>query len=134
MSFVHGKNTFVSVDGNDLSAFTDTSTFTEGSDVHDLTTYGKNDHVSEGGLGTGSFQMSGSYDNTAGTGPRAVMKARRGMTCTVIRRPEGTGSGKPQDSFDGVLASYVETSPVADFVKWSAEFTISDAIDDTAQA
>ena len=134
MSFVHGKNTFVSVDGNDLSAFTDTSTFTDGADVHDLTTYGKNSHVHEGGLGTGSFQMSGSYDNTAGTGPRAVLKPRKGTTCTVIRRPEGTGSGKPQDSFDGVLASYVETSPVGDFVKWSAEFTISDDIDDTAQA
>lgn len=134
MSFVHGKNTFVSVDGNDLSAFTDTSTFTEGADVHDLTTYGKNAHVSEGGLGTGSFQMSGSYDNTAGTGPRAVLKPRKGTTCTVVRRPEGTGTGKPQDTFDGVLSSYVETNPVADFVKWSAEFTISDEIDDTAQA
>lgn len=134
MAFVHGKSTYVSVDGNDISAYADTSTFTEGSDVHDLTTYGKDDHVHEGGLGTGGFTISGSYDNTAGTGPRAIFKARRGQTCAVVRRPEGTGSGKPQDAFDGVLASYVETSPVADFVKWSAEFTISDAIDDTAQA
>lgn len=134
MSFVHGKNTVVMVDGNDLSAFTNNSTFTDGADVHDLTTYGKNSHVHEGGLGTGGFQMSGSYDNTAGTGPRAVLQPRKGTTCVVVRRPEGTGSGKPMDTFDGVLSSYVETSPVADFVQWSAEFTISDDIDNTAQA
>lgn len=134
MAFVHGKNTYISVDANNLSAFTDSSSFNRGADVHDVTTYGKNDHVHEGGLGTATGQMSGTYDNTAGTGPRAVLEPRVGTTVTIVRRPEGTGAGKPMDTVSAVIASYVETSPVADFVKWSCEFTCSDAVDSTAQA
>jgi hypothetical protein len=124
----------MSVDGNDLSAYTDTSTFNVGADVHDLTTYGQNNHVFQGGLGNNTGQMSGTYDNTAGTGPRAVLKPRVGTTVVVVRRPEGTGSAKPQDSVSAVISSYVETNPVADFVKWSCEFQCSGTVDATAQA
>lgn len=134
MSFVHGKDTFISLDGDDLSAFCNTSTLTRSADTHDVTTYGKDDHVFAGGLGNGTCSIGGIYDNTAVTGPRAVVEPLVGTTVTLIRQPEGTGSGLPQDSVSVVVTNYVETSPVADMVTWTAELQLSDAIDSTAQS
>ena len=48
MAFVHGKNTFISLNGSDLSAFTNTSELGRTADSHDVTTYGKNSHVYAG--------------------------------------------------------------------------------------
>lgn len=135
MAFVHGKDTVVTVDSNDLSAFANTSEFNPTTDSHDVSTYGTDGHVFEGGLTNGTFTVSGIYDNTASTGPRAVLQPLKGTAAkvTVTRQPEGAGSGLPQDTFDGLLTSYTETNPVADMVSWSAEFQVSGSVDSTAQ-
>ena len=133
MAFQHGKSTKISVDADDLSAYTNTSEFERGSDEHDVTTYGKDDHVVQGGLLTGKFTMGGVYDNTAATTPKAIMPPLIGTVVEVIRMPEGTGTGKPTQTLDALLTKYVETSPVADMVTWSAEFTKSDAVATTTQ-
>jgi hypothetical protein len=135
MARVHGKKTVVTVDGDDLSVYTDNSEFKLNPDDHDVTTYGKDGHVHDRGLTGGTFTMGGIYDSTAATGPRAVLEplASSGVV-TVIRQPEGAGAGLPQDSFSGLLTSYTETSPVNDYVRWAAEFKISDTVDSTAQS
>jgi hypothetical protein len=133
MAFKHGKDTYVSVDGDDLSAYTDMSEFTKTGDSHDVTTYGKDSHVYQGGLLDGGFTMGGTYDSTAGTGPRAVLEPIVGTVVEVIRRPEGTGSSLPEDTFDALVTKYTESNPVADMVKWTAEFQISDDVDSSAQ-
>lgn len=134
MAFVHGKNTYISLNGDDLSAFVNTSTFSRGADTHDVTTYGKSAHVHSGGLLNGTASMSGVYDNTASTGPRAVIEPLIGQTVTLVRRPEGTGTGKPEDSVSVVVNSYVETNPVADMVTWSCDMTLSDDVTSSTQA
>jgi hypothetical protein len=134
MTFIHGKNTVVKVATKDLSPFTDSSELEIGADTHDTTTYGNNSHRKSGGLLDGSFKMSGTYDSTAVTGPRAALKPLTGTTVAVIRQSEGTGSGKPQDAFNAVVSKYVETSPVADMVKWSCEFEIDGDVNSAAQA
>jgi hypothetical protein len=134
MAFVHGRDTEITVGGDDLTEFTNTSEFTRGADVHDVTTYGKSAHVHQGGLRTGGFSMGGTYDNTANTGPAAVLEPLIGTTAEIVRKPEGTGTGKPQQTFDAVLSSYVESSPVADMVSWTAEFTVSDTVATTTQS
>jgi hypothetical protein len=134
MSFVHGKNTVVTVDSNDLSQYTNTSDFNPTADSHDVTTYGKNGHVFAPGLTNGTFTMGGTYDNTANTGPRAVLRPLIGADpVTVVRQPEGAGTGLPQDSFSGLLTSYTESSPVADMVAWQATFQVSGDVDTTPQ-
>jgi hypothetical protein len=134
MAFQHGKNTYVSVGGDDISTWTNTSELTRGAQSHDLTMYGATSEVHGGGLKNGKFTAGGRYDNTAGTGTAAVLGPLVGTTVEIVRRVEGTGTGKPESTFDGLLVSYVETSPVADYVAWSAEFTVSGDIDDTPQA
>lgn len=132
MAFVHGKNTVFTLGGNDLSAFTNTSSFTRGADSHDVTTYGKSDHCFAGGLGNNSWSAGGIYDNGA-TGPRDIIEPMVGTVVTLIRKPEGSGTGLPQDSVSVLITSYVETSPVADMVSWSVEGQCSDAVTSTNQ-
>lgn len=134
MAFVHSKNTVLIVNGDDISVYCNASELERGSDEHDVTTYTKNDHVFAGGLGMGSQSIEGIYDNTAATGPRAVIEPLIGTVVPIVRRPEGTGAGKPQDAFSALVKKYVETSPVADMVKWAAELTVSDAVTSTTQA
>ena len=132
-TFTHGKNTYISVDGTDLSTYTNTSALTSGADSHDTTTYGKNDHVFQGGLKTGTFTFGGLYGAGVSGTPGSVLDVLVGSTVTIIRRCEGTGVGKPAESFSAVITSYVETNPVADMVTWSCEATVSDAVTRTTQ-
>jgi len=131
--FIHGKDTFISLNAANLSTFVNTSELSREADEHDVTTYGKAAHVVQGGLLGGKASMSGIYDNTAGAGPRAVIRPLIGTVVTLIRRPEGTGAGKPQDSASVHVKSYVETNPVADMVAWSCEMTLSDVVTSTTQ-
>lgn len=132
MAFVHGKDTFVSLDSNDLSAFTNTSDFNRTADTHDTTTYGKSSHTFEPGLLNATASMGGTYDNGT-TGPRDVIEPLIGTTVTFERRPEGTGSGLPSDSVSVVVNSYVETNPVAGMVSWTCGMQCSDDITSTNQ-
>ena len=130
MALVHGKNTVFKVATKDLSAVTKTSEFTGEANVHEHTPYGSTAERNYGGLKKFGFKASGVYDSTAVTGPRAVLQPLLGTTVAVIRQPEGTGVGKPQDSFSAVLKSYVETNPANDYIVWSAEF-VGDGDDTT---
>lgn len=132
-NFVHGRHTFVSLNGSDLSIYVTTSQLEQNADKHDVTTYGKDDHVYSGGLGNGAATMSGIYDSTASVGPRAVINPLIGTVVQLIRRPEGTGTGKPQDRVNVLVEKYVETNPVADMVTWSLDLQPSDTVDSTPQ-
>lgn len=133
MAKQHGKDTVIKVGADDISTYADSSELNRTADSHDTTTYGNDSHRKSGGLLDGKFTMSGTYDTTETTGPRAVLQPLLGTTPTIIRQVEGTGSGKPQDSFAALMVSYVETSPTADMVKWSAEFELDGDVDSTPQ-
>lgn len=137
MAFVHGKGTVILVAGfsspapsgsHDISIYVTTSTMTRGADDHDVTTYGKNDHVHQGGLITGQFTMQGIYDSSTTAGPRYLLAKVFPQVGTITRRPEGTGSGKPEEVFQALMTNYSETNPVADMISWQADFTVSDAV------
>lgn len=132
MTFSHGKNTYISLNGVDLSAYTTTSQLEKTADKHDVTTYGQPTHVYNGGLLDGTATISGVYDNGA-SGPRATIQALIGTTCTLVRRPDGTGTGKAQDSVTVFVEKYVETNPVADMVTWSCDLQLSGTVTTTAQ-
>lgn len=133
MAFVHGKNTEVDLDGNDLSAYCNNTEWSREADTHDTTTYGKDSKTYEGGLKDGTVTISGTYDNTASTGPKAVIEPLLGTKVPFVMRPEGTGTGRPERTVDVVVSSYEETLPVADMITWSAELQLSDDVTDTAQ-
>lgn len=134
MAKQHGKRTVVLVGAADLSTYANSSELDRTSDSHDTTTYGNDSHRYNGGLLDGKFKMSGVYDSTAVTGPRAVLRPLLGVDGTVVtRRVEGTGTGKPQDLFNALLTSYVETNPVADMVTWTSEWLIDGDVNSAPQ-
>lgn len=133
MPFVHGKDTYISLDGDDLSAYSNNVEFGRTADSHDITTFGKNSHVYQGGLGDGTSTIAGVYDSTALVGPRAVVTPLIGTTVPMVHRPEGTGTGKPEDTVDVLITGYSETSPVADMVTFSIDVQFSGDVTTTAQ-
>jgi hypothetical protein len=132
----HGKDTVVKVNSVDLSQYTNESELPRGTDTHDTTHYGDDAHEFDAGLNTATFTMGGTYDSTASTGPRAALLIVYALNAAVpvIRQPEGTGSGKPQDSFNAILTNYTESNPVADMIKWKADFQVTGDINAAAQA
>lgn len=132
MAFKHGKDTFISLNAVDLSAFVNTSELARTADEHDVTTYGKDDHVFAGGLGMGEASMSGIYDD-GGAGPRATIEPLIGTVVELIRRSLGTGAGLPQDTVNVLVRGYTETNPVADMIAWSCQMRLSDAVNSAAQ-
>lgn len=133
MAFVHGKDLAVSLDGDSLSAYCNNVEFEQEAEAHDVTTFGKDSKVFFGGLKEGTATLEGTYDNTAGTGPAAVVRPLLGTTVEFIYQPEGVGSGKPTHTVDVVVTNYSETAPVADMVTWSAELQLSDDVATTTQ-
>lgn len=133
MARKHSKLTVILVAGNDISQYCTDSNCAQSSGTEDVTTYGKNAIVKDPTLLDGDFGCSGKYDSDT-TGPRAVLKPLVGTKVNVKYRSEGTGSGKPQDSFDAVITSYEETAPVAGNRLWALKTEPSDAWDSTPQS
>jgi hypothetical protein len=132
MARKHSKLTVILVAGNNISADCTDSTCEQSSGTEDTTTYGKNAVVKDPTLLDGVFSCGGKYDSAA-TGPRAVLKPLVGTKVNVKYRPEGTGAGLPQDSFDVVITKYTESAPVAGYRLWTLETECSDVWDSTAQ-
>lgn len=132
--FIHGRKTVLTVNSQDISKYTKTSELVKGAQEHDTTHYGDDWEEVEPGLRNATFTCSGTYDNTATTGPRAVLEPAVGTKVPVVRQTEGVGSGLPQDSFTAHLNRYVETNPVDGFVTWAADFKVSGPVDSTPQA
>ncbi len=128
MPFIHGKGSALSLGGSDLSAYSNSTEWGRKADSHDVTTYGKNSHVKQGGLLDGSVSVEGMYDSSLTVGPRAVINPKIGTVVAFVWRPEGAGAGKPQDTVQVLVAGYTETSPVADYVKWKIELEMSDDV------
>src|SRR5690606_7978606 len=120
MAAVHGKNAFISVDGNDLSEYCNNIEMPREADTHDVTTFGNSSHRFVGGLLNGTCTLQGIYDSAAG-GPQEVLEPLLGTACTIVYMPDGEGEGKVEKTFEAVLQSYEETVPVAEMVTWSAE-------------
>ncbi|HMG43941.1 MAG TPA: hypothetical protein VK611_21590 [Acidimicrobiales bacterium] len=127
MAKIHGKGTVALLNAVDMSTHSNNLEWARTGDSHDVTTYGKNAHVKQGGLLDGTAKISGFYDDTA-TGPRGVIEPLIGTVVPMVFRPEGTGAGKPMDTVNVLVVSYKETSAVADMIMWEAEVEFSDDV------
>lgn len=135
MPKVHGKDTYVSLDGVDIGIHGTNVEYGRSGDSHDVTTFGSGDsHVFLGGLKNGTASMSGMYDSTAVTGPRAAITPLIGTVVEMIYRPEGTGAGRPQDTVDVLVTAFNETAPVAGYVTFVAELQLSGDVVQSTQA
>jgi len=120
MAFVHGKGTVISADAKDLSVYGTSCEYELKAEAHDVTTFGNDYKVFSGGLKESSMKIEGQYDDTETDGPRAVLEGNLGEITELIYKPEGAGG--VTRTFDGILTQYTETAPVADMIKFEAQF------------
>lgn len=129
----HGKNTIVTIDGDDISAYSNASDFEKTADDEDTTCYGAAAHRYDEGLLDGSFKISGFYEAGA-SGPAAVIDPLvGGPAVPVVRKAEGTGTGKPSQAFSALPVKYAESNPVAGYITWAAEFKMVTVVTATTQ-
>lgn len=133
-TFIHGAGTVLTLNGSDLSAYTNSTDFEDTTQIHDVTCYGASRKAKKSGLGDGKIKCKGVYASDAG-GPRGVIKPLKaaGTAVTFVLRPEGTGSGKAQSSVSVIVASYKESLPVAEMISWEAEFEMTGTLNEAAQ-
>lgn len=129
----HGKLTVLTVATKDISVSTKTSNFSGSADIHDVTGYGVNSHAKKGGLKDGKFTASGTYDTQATTGTPTALEGQEGTEHAIVRKVAGTGTGKPQETFTGVLSKFDVSAPCDDMVTWSAEWEVTGDVNRTTQ-
>lgn len=141
MPFVHGVNTIFKVDDSggvlrDLTTYVNKVDGLPGQgEVAETTTFGvtASSKTFIRGLNGATFTVSGGYDSTATTGPDVVLAGLRTATATATFNygPEGSVAGKVQYSGECFLTDYKISSPVGDWVTWSASFTMTGALTKT---
>ncbi len=129
----HGRLTVLTVATLDISLSTKTSTFSGSADVHDTTGYGLTNRTKAGGLIDGKFTASGAYDLGTVTGTPSALEGKEGVTQAITRKVAGTGTGKPQEVFSGVLSKFDVSDPVDDMVTWAAEWEVTGTVNRAAQ-
>jgi hypothetical protein len=122
------------VNGTNIAAYCNSIETERKVDSIDTTTFGQAGHTYLGGMTDGTIKIEGMYDDTAG-GPKAIIEPLMvsGLLVTAVYRPEGTGSGRPQQSCNVLVTSYSESSAVADMIKWSSELQLSGGVTDSVQ-
>lgn len=135
MGNIHGRLTVVTINGVNISEFTDTTEFNDSMATHDTTTYGAERNKYDSGLGDGTVSIGGTHSNEANN-PRSVLKPlmSAGLPIEFVYRPNGTGTGRPQSIVDVLVKSYKDSAPVANMVKWTAELQMTEDLDETDQA
>jgi hypothetical protein len=133
MTFVHGKDTYYTLNATNISAYMNTSQIEKTSDSHNVTTYGQAAHVFKGGLLNSTGTIGGIYDSSTTSGPRFIIEPLVGSNVAWVERPEGTGAGKPARTGEVLVLKYTETRPVADMITWSCDLQVSGAITNSTQ-
>lgn len=135
MAFRHGKDTFVSVDGVDLSAFTNSTSFGDETEANETTTYGRTRKTYIAGMGDGKITIGGPADDGAAAARKTLKPLKAaGTEVQFIFRPYGVGSGKQQSIVNVIITSFNDSAEVGDVVKWTCEMQETGPLDETDQA
>lgn len=133
MTAVHGKDYYVTIDGVEYTLQIKTSSWETTPGIHDTTGSGVDDTTARGGQISRTFSMGGWYDDDDAVTP-AQLEDLAGETVAMVRRPQGTGTGKPQTACQVVVGKYVESQKNDDITQWTCDFTVTGPITKTTQA
>lgn len=128
MGFVHGKATYISVAGTNLSSYTNSVEVKRAADSHDITCFGATGHAYQGGLTDGTVSLKGIFNDGDTSYPRQIIGDALGTSVAWVYRAEGTGSTNPEVDGTAIVTAYEESAPVADMITWSAELQITGAV------
>ena len=129
---VHGKNTLVMIDENDLSTYFNDVGWSADIDAAETTTFssgGAKTYIA--GLGDGKISASGIFDGTAVTGSDARLAAAFANTdnSVLLTSPQGSVLGAQCKLAAGLSTTYEVASKVSDVVETKAEFQANGGVD-----
>lgn len=121
--FKYGAKAVVTVNSNDLSAYSNDAGFDLDVDTDETTTFSATYKTFIEGLASSKFTLKGNYDPTASTGEAAVLTGLVGGGAkTIVFNPAGTTSTELKRTISMILTNYSESSPVGGKVAFSASF------------
>ena len=125
MAFQHGKNAYLSIDGNDVTAYCDTQSMDRAIALAETTVFGNDDATSIAGVRTHTIQIGGPWDPTM---DGYMVAADDGSSVAFVLGPEGNTSGDYQYSGSAFISNYNWQATPGGRVGWSASFTVSGAV------
>lgn len=130
MARYHGKNTFLSVDGVDLSPYLNEVTWPNDRDTAESSTFGQDAKTYVAGLSDSTIDLGGVWDDTAVSGPDVVLPPLLAddAPVEVIFGPSGDAATRRRFTAQAILTSYETTAPIGDVVAFSASFQVTGPI------
>jgi hypothetical protein len=122
MAFVHGKGATFSVDGQNITAYTDQSTLDRMAEIAEVTAFGDDDKAYISGTLGATMQASGSWDATA---DGYLWGCFDGGVVAISFSPDG---GTTTFSGNALATNYSIAASVGDKVPWSVSLTFSGAV------
>lgn len=137
MAFKHGKNTVFKVDNSggtltDISSYLNSVTLPRSVETGETTSYGNSAKTYIVGLSDSTLSVDGTWDATVDAHLAGVLGQDASLTFEY--GPEGSGSGAIKYTGECYLTSFETSSPVADVVKFSAEFQVTGTVTRTTFA
>lgn len=135
MAFYHGKGLVFKIDNaagslQVLSAYVDSVDLDSKVDMGDTTTAGAEDKTFVSGAAEHGLSISGKWDDTASTGPDAILFGLVGLETSSSFEfgPGGSTTGKPKYLGECFLTGYTAKAPVGGVVTFTADFKITGAV------
>jgi hypothetical protein len=135
MAMYHGKGLVFKVDDSastlqPLTAYVDSVDLDSSVEMGETTTAGVEDKTFVSGQAEHDLSISGKWDDTASTGPDAVLAGIIGKetTSTFEFGPSGSGAGKVKYSGECFLTGYKRSAPTGGVVTFTADFKVSGAV------
>ena len=125
MAFSHGKDTHFTLDGTDISAFTDTSALERAVENAEVSTYGNDDRAYIAGLRGHTIPLGGPWDPTLDA---ALIGADDGAVVAFSFGPAGDTGGNVQYSGNCLFQNYTVSNPVTGRVAWTASMLVTGAV------
>lgn len=123
----HGKDSYLSVNAVNLTTYLDSIEFPRSVETAETTTMGSESKSYISGLSDATISIAGKWDETASTGPDAVLSGLVGSDSSVAFEygPHGNAASAIKYSGNLFLTSYQVSSPLGDVVAFTAEFQVT---------
>lgn len=135
MAFYHGKGLAFKIDNSGgtlqaLTAYVDSVELDDSVDMGETTTAGAEDKTFVSGVAEHDLSISGKWDDTATTGPDAILFSLVGLevSSTFEFGPAGSAVGKVKYTGECFLTGYKRSAPIGGVVTYTADFKVTGAV------
>lgn len=135
MAFRHGSKAAITVNAVVLSTFCTSLDMEISQDTGETTTFGATWKTHIAGVMGGKLSIVGDYDPTVTTGPASAILIAQATAApvAVVHEPGGTLSGQRRNSFNALITSYSESSPVGGIITFKADLLATSTITSITQ-